>query len=101
MPAPEIQTPPEFQFYVQQHGISKNKREFERDSIPGLQKSLSKAHDNLAKQVGINTRIYAQLLTAHRRLDRDAIKIWVLTLLLGGEGALLLWLANLVMERLK
>lgn len=62
MPDPDVQTPSEFQFYVQQHGV-RMPREFERGSLPGLQKSLTKAHDNLAKQVGINTRLYV-LLTA-------------------------------------
>lgn len=91
---PEIQTPPEFQFYVQQNGIQKTKREFERDSIPGMQKSLSKAHDNLHKQVRINTTLYAALTDAKRR-------IWLLTLFLGGEGAIVLLLGGYVLERLK
>jgi hypothetical protein len=70
MPDPEIQTPPEFQFYVQQHGV-RSPREFERGSLAGLQKSLTKAHDNLSKQVGINTRLYVQLTAT----QRDA-RIW-------------------------
>lgn len=80
MSAPEIQTPPEFQFYVQQRGIHKTQREFERDSLPGLQKSLSKAHDNLQKQVGINTRLYKQLATLQESLKWERRKRWITTI---------------------
>ena len=82
MPDPQIQTPPEFQFYVQQHGIQKNRREFERDSIPGLQKSLSKAHDNLQRQVGINTRLYHQLTAVENSLKWERRKRWATTAVL-------------------
>lgn len=42
--------------------------------MPGLEKSLSKAHDNLATQVGINTRLYRELTQAKNDLGRE--RIW-------------------------
>ena len=99
--APDFQTPPEFQFYVQQNGLQELKREFDRNSLAGLQKSLSKAHDNLHKQVGINTRLYVQLTAAERRLDRYKVMLWILGLMLSGLGAGFLVLANFVLERVR
>jgi hypothetical protein len=99
--SPDIQTPAEFQFYVEQNGLKATQREFERNSLPGLQKSLSKAHDNLQKQVGINTRLYVQLTKAERRLDRYTIMLWILGIFLTGEGAIVIMLTNFVLGRLK
>ena len=84
VPAPEIQTPPEFQFYVQQNGIQKTQREFERDSIPGLQKSLSKAHDNLQRQMRINTQLYGELTVLQGRVSRYRGSTILLTSIVSG-----------------
>jgi hypothetical protein len=100
MPEPEIQTPPDFQFYVQQHGVHAV-REFKRDSIEGLQKSLSKAHDNLSKQVGINTRLYAQLTKAERLAERCSTRIWILGGCVIAQFAIIGWLAQELLARLK
>jgi hypothetical protein len=47
-------------------------REFPRDSLPGLQKSLRKAHENLTKQVDVNRKLNAQIgvLLASKRSER-------------------------------
>jgi hypothetical protein len=100
MPEPEIQTPPDFQFYVQQHGV-RVIREFERGSIQGLQKSLSKAHDNLQKQVGINTRLYVQLTKAQRTGERCSTRIWILGGCVIAQFAIIGWLAQELLARLK
>ena len=94
---PDIQTPPEFQFYVQQHGLT-GKREFERNSIPGLGKSLNKAHDNLQKQVRINTLFDEKLLDAQSRLRFARGWIWVLTLTIAGSWALIFGMVKLWLE---
>ena len=78
MPDPKIQTPTDFQFYVNQHGV-KIPREYPRDSIPGLQKSLSKAHDNLHKQVSINTRLYSHFNELQNALKWERRKRWITT----------------------
>jgi hypothetical protein len=101
MPDPEIQTPAEFQFYVQQNGVRSTRREFERGSIQGLEKSLSKAHDNLQTQVGINTRLYVSLARAQKRLDWANLKMWILAGALGAEGAVLLVLWQVFLEHVK
>lgn len=97
---PRSQTPSEFQFYAEQKGLP-TQREFERSSIPGLEKSLNKAHDNLQKQVGINTRLYEQVTKGERRLDRYKIMLWVLTAVVIGEGYVIGWLATELFSRLK
>lgn len=97
MAAPEIQTPPEFQFYVQQHGV-RVVREFERNSLAGLQKSLSKAHDNLAKQVGINTRLYKDLTAAQRTLGWERIWRRVLTGAVLAQFTVLGWIVKAWLE---
>jgi len=97
MADPEIQTPPEFQFYVQQNGIRKTQREFERDSLPGLRKSLSTAHDNLQRQVGINTRLYASLLAAQRSLGSVKLALWITSAAVVAQwGIMLVFLDHLL-----
>lgn len=101
MPDPEVQTPPEFQFYVQQNGLQEFKqREFDRNTLAGLQKSLSKAHDNLHKQVRINTTLYSQLTKAERRLDRYSIMLWILVPLVTAEGCAIGWLLTELFSRI-
>jgi hypothetical protein len=95
---PEIQTPPDFQFYVQQHG-QRVIREFERGSVQGLQKSLSKCHDNLAKQVGINTRLYHQLTTAERTLGWERIWRRILTAAIVVQFGVIGWLVSEFLHR--
>jgi hypothetical protein len=99
MPDPKIETPPEFKFYEEQHGV-RRPREFERGSIQGLEKSLSKAHDNLAKQVGINTRLHADLNAVKTARGWD--RIWIR--ILGGcvlvEFAIIGWLVSEFLRRI-
>lgn len=97
MPDPEIQTPSEFQFYRQQAGV-RAQREFDRESLPGLRKSLSKAHDNLAKQVGINTRLYSELSQAKKALGWQTIWIRVLVGAMATAFTLLGWIMKTVLE---
>jgi hypothetical protein len=98
MPDPNIQTPPEFQFYVQQHGM-RAAREFERGSLQGLQKSLSKAHDNLAKQVGINTRLYVLLTAMQRTSGWERIWRRILTGLIITQFTIIGWLVTEFLHR--
>jgi hypothetical protein len=100
MPSNDIQTPAEFQFYVEQHGIRKTQREFERDSIPGLQKSLSKAHDNLHRQVGINTRLYTSLNKAQKQLGWSKIWIGILGAAVTAEFAIIGWMFEAFLHRM-
>jgi hypothetical protein len=66
MPDPEIKTLIESQCYQQQQPGRRYPREFDRESLKGLQKSLTQAHDRLAKQISINTRLNAQLAADER-----------------------------------
>jgi len=93
MADPEIQTPADFQFYVQQNGL-RAQREFDRSSLQGLQKSLSKAHDNLSKQVGINTRLYAQLTKTERALGWERIWRRILAAAVVAQFTALGWLVK-------
>jgi hypothetical protein len=99
MPDPEVQTPPDFQFYVQQHGV-RTPREFLRGSRLGMQKSLTKAHDNLSKQVGINTRLYHDLTEAQRALRRERRWRRFLATTVSVEFTLLLWLLHEFLSRI-
>jgi hypothetical protein len=99
MAEPEIQTPADFQFYVQQHDV-RAPREFERGSLQGLQKSLSKAHDNLAKQVGINTRLYAQLTRTERRLGWERVWRRILSAAVVAAWAVILVLVKILLGKL-
>jgi hypothetical protein len=98
MPDSDVQTPPDFQFYVQQHGV-RVPREFERGSLPGLQKSLTKAHDNLAKQVGINTRLYVQLTATQRALGWERIWRRVLGAAIMAQFGIIGWLIQEFLHR--
>lgn len=100
MQNPEILSPADFQFYVQQHGLQQ-KREFDRGSLAGLKKSLSKAHDNLSKQVGINTRLWYQLTAAQRQARRERRWRRVLTGTVSVEFTLLLWILHELLARIK
>jgi hypothetical protein len=97
MPGPEIQTPVEFEFYRQQHGVRAT-REFDRESLPGLKKSLSKAHDNLSKQVGINTRLYAALTKANRSLRWQGIWVKILSTTVAAEFVVIGWLVKAFLD---
>jgi hypothetical protein len=99
MPDPNIQTPPEFQFYVQQHGM-RAAREFERGSLQGLQKSLSKAHDNLVRQVGINTNLYVQLTATQRTLGWERIWRRILTGAIIAQFSIIGWLVTEFLKRI-
>ena len=89
---PEIQTPPEFQFYVERHGVREFPPYTEKRTLPQLQLDLNKAHDNLKKQVHINTRINAQLTRTERTLGWERIWRRILTAANVVEFAIIGWL---------
>ncbi len=91
MPDPEIQTPPEFQFYVQKHGL-RYRPYTEKRTLDQLQLDLNKAHDNLKKQVGINTNLNRQLSKTQRLLGWERIWRRILTASTIAMWPMLLWL---------
>ena len=90
MPAPEIQTPDEFQYYVQQHGIRKN---WAQPTHPEMVESLNKLH-----------RFTRQLVTEKDRMQETLgwNRIWIR--ILGGcviaEFAIIGWFAIVFLERI-
>jgi len=91
MKHPEIQTPSEFQFYVQQHG-TRYQPYTEKRTMEQLQADLNKAHDNLKKQVVINTKLNTRLTTTQRQLGWQRIWTRVLTASAIGLWPITLWL---------
>jgi hypothetical protein len=91
MPEPEIQTPAEFQFYAQQHGTRYQPYTAKR-TMDQLQADLNKAHDNLKKQVGINTKLNTRLTTTQQSLRWERIWRRILTASAVGLWPITLWL---------
>ena len=99
MPDPEVQTSPEFEFYVQQHGVKHFPPYTEKRTLPQLQLDLNKAHDNLKKQVHINTQINVQLTKTERTLGW--VRIWsrILTAATLVEFGIIGWLISEFLKR--
>lgn len=100
MQDPEIQTPPDFQFYVQRHGVQQFPPYTEKRALPQLQLDLNKAHDNLKKQVHINTRINAQLTAALHTLGWERIWRRILTAAIVVQFGIIGWLITEFLHRI-
>jgi hypothetical protein len=97
---PEVQTPPDFQFYVQRHGVKQFPPYTETRSLPQLQRDLNTAHDNLKKQVHINTRINTQLTKTETALRWERIWRRILTAAIVVQFTIIGWLITEFLHRI-
>jgi hypothetical protein len=96
----DLQTPPDFQFYVQRNGVTEFPSYSEPRSIVQLQHDLNKAHDNLKRQVRINTTINKKLTNAENALRWEIIWRRILTSAIAVAFALIGWLAAELLHRI-
>lgn len=96
----ESQTPAEFQFYVQRRGVKEFPSYSEPRTIVQLQHDLNKAHDNLKRQVRINTSINTKLSNSDTALRWERIWRRILTGAIAVEFGLIGWLATELLHRL-
>jgi hypothetical protein len=75
-------------------------REFDRNSIAGVNKSLTKCHDVNQRLIRANGALDKRVIDLESVVDNLTTKVWILTGALSICGGIILWLANQLFSRI-
>ena|ERR1700733_11724767 len=88
---PDVQNPTEFQYYVSRYGMVSN---YGQRTQEELTRDVNVLHDFTRKLVQEKNLMQRSLTKAEEKVKWAGYKIWLLTIALSSEGAVIAWLAH-------